>query len=167
MALTRLNNRSISAVTALPSGISYPDGSITLNDIGFGYKLNQMKQCTNISGGYASGLNIWVTVGSIDVTPVSTSSVILLFANMQVNNAVTGSLDSSIWYGDATELKRLGEINVAGRLSCAGHVAHSPNTTSQVTYKIKWSKESGDSASNGNINGFTGNSFMLYEYVPA
>ena len=167
MALTRLNNRSVSAVTALPSGISYPDSSITLNDIGFGYKLNQMIQCTNISTGYASGLGNWITIGSIDITPVSTSSIILLMANTQINNAVSGSLNTSFWLNDSAELMRYGEINIAGRLSASGHRWHTPNTTSSVTYKIKWVKESGDSASNGTINGVNGNAFMLYEYVPA
>ena len=146
-------------------------GAPTIVDLGINYesfdnyKLNQIVRSTNISSGFSSVLSTWFTVGSLLITPVSVNSVILISANMQVSLGVSGSLNSSIWYGES-ELFRFSEINAAGRYGSSGSFVHIPGVTTQITYSIRWLKESGADAVNGTINGTNGNNLFVREYVP-
>jgi hypothetical protein len=123
----------------------------------------QLVRSTNVTSLLASGLNVRRDVGSLVITPRFANSAILILATMTIQNT-GGSLNSSICFNSInTEIFRFNENNVAGRFGHSGSVIHFPGTTSPCTYFMGWLKESGDSASNGSINGNIGNSLMALE----
>jgi hypothetical protein len=84
MSLTRLNNRSVSAVTALPSGIDIPAGVILHADLPSGSVLqifNTSISETSISNG------VTTTMFNVSFTPKKSGSTIVGYANW---NSTTG-----------------------------------------------------------------------------
>lgn len=73
MALTRLNNRSVSAVTALPNGIDIPVGVIQKNDL----PSNSIIQIRNAT--YSTNTTIssssMITIATVQITVLQGSSV--------------------------------------------------------------------------------------------
>ena len=141
MALTRINNNSLSAVTA--AGIPKGTGEI-LQVVQF-----QGSDTIINSSDYTS-----VISGSI--TPSSTSSKILIIVSTLVHKSATGT-DGDYWSAalyrgtvsgtqlrilhDATHFK-LGAISGA-RITISGQELDSPNTTSAQTYTLAAKRHSG------------------------
>ena len=75
MALTRLNNRSVSGVTALPSGVTLPDDTIMPS----GSILQVVFSPT--TGVPATSSTSWATLLSLSITPLYSNSKILIMAN--------------------------------------------------------------------------------------
>ena len=125
----------------------------------------QVVRSTNISTGFAAGLNIRRQVGSLTITPRYSNSAILLLATMTTQIGASGSLNSFISFNTLDgEIFRFSEDNtITGRIGHGGSTIHFPNTTSPCTYFMGWLKESGDSASNGSLNGTIGNSLLALE----
>lgn len=130
MALIRLNNQSISSVTALPSGI--PTGKVlqTVSDYMTG---NGDTVETTSSSFIDTGM-------SVNITPSSTSSKILLIWNIAVYY-FSGDWMISRIMRDSTDISRdIYERNSAGLLQTTGTkiLYDTPNTTSQITYKTQY-----------------------------
>ena len=147
MSITKLNNLSISAVTALPSGV--------------GGKVLQVVTATSTSSTITTSTS-YVDVGvSLSITPSSASSKIFLIAT-SVNelNGASKTLDVRI-------LRNSTEINSAsykedssgtgGKTTGAMNLLDSPSTTSAITYKLQIKSLDGTiivfnvNASSGNI----------------
>ena len=137
MALIRLNNQSISAVTALPVGI--PTGKVV--------QVQQTKLTTSASH---SG-NSYASFGlDLNITPTSASNTILLFVNAYVSS---NTASANNFY----ELRR-GSTTIIGdtciRLSGAEgsnqrfynlvlNWIDSPATTSQIQYNVRMRTNAG------------------------
>jgi hypothetical protein len=138
MALIKLNNQSLTAVSALPAGL----------DTG---KVLQVVQTTGTTTAQPSTNETWVDcTASITITPSSASSKILLMhsAGGLVNNVGDASLrilrnttvliESDRWgYRDGTTYAPINWSN---------SYLDSPSTTSAVTYKWQIRKEGGTSS---------------------
>jgi len=144
MALTKLNNQSLSAVTSagLPSG--------TVLQV----QRTQIDATSVIS--CASGTGTEFSVLSVNITPVSTSSIIKIEAMINGEWADEAATWDSAWffYRDSTKLSApaAGNRNVGIRMgsslsytstdnSSTPELAiynyfDTPSTTSQVTYKV-------------------------------
>ena len=136
MALTKLNNQSLSAVTSagLPSGTVLQVQSATLTTI------------TTMSGNsYAD-----VSGMSVSITPSSTSSKILVLVNMHVNPANSMGVvwkllrnTTDIAVNNASNISTGGAYcdtgGSAGNSWNGNSISHldSPSTTSSVTYKVQ------------------------------
>jgi len=131
MAITRLNNNSITSITALPSGID--TGKI-------GQVISQTLSTCQTS---TSGTSYVDTSFSINITPTATSSKIYVtfdcggiyhnqgeggFIRVRYNN------DTQIYNtGDYTCYRGGSDLQIGSGIS----VLHSPNTTSEKNYKIQ------------------------------
>lgn len=137
MALVRLNNQSISSVTALPSGI--PTG-----------KVLQTVQGTKTNRFSFSASN-WNLVSGLDVsiTPSSTSSKILIRCNMTwgmnsgttLNLRISRGTGDTIFIGDTDGNRervttRLSPSNTYWSFPVSLEYLDSPNTTSSINYRI-------------------------------
>ena len=143
MALIKLNNQSISAVSALPSGV----------DVG---KIGQI-QSTTLSSTLSFTSSTTSTFAdisglSVNITPTATSSKI--FIMFLLNIAVGGGSkhmrlvrdSTAISIGDAGSSNQI-RSTISSRPTSsnydldisplAGNFLDSPNTTSQITYKIQ------------------------------
>jgi hypothetical protein len=133
MSITKLNNLSVSALTALPSGL--------------GGKVLQVVQTVKTdSFSLVSGTFTDVTGLSVSITPSSASNKILVTAMI----SGTGSNDASakllrgstdIALGDASSARtRMTTALERGGFEATGIIINfldSPNTTSATTYKIQ------------------------------
>jgi hypothetical protein len=147
MSITKLNNLSVSALTALPSGL--------------GGKVLQVVTATTTSATVTTSTS-YVDVGvSLSITPSSASNKIFLVAT-SVNelNGASKTLDVRI-------LRNSTEINSAsykedssgtgGKTTGAMNLLDSPATTSAITYKLQIKSLDGTiivfnvNASSGNI----------------
>ena len=146
MALTRLNNRSVSAVTELPSGV------ITASDVPAGSVI-QVKQSLFGSADFQQSLTTGTTIyGSINITPSSSSNKILAFASNHNERATPnsgGSITASYYYFariyrnsvEGPELDNANGHQFPQQARQYGMVQwlDSPNTTSQISYSVKCS----------------------------
>ncbi len=147
MALTRLNNRSVSAVTTLPSGI------ITSADVPVGSVL-QVKQSTFNTADFDNSMTTGsIIYGSISITPSSANNKILVFAshhNERANGSGGGVVSASYYY--FARIYRNGSVEGPELDNASGHQfpqqarqlgmsqwLDSPNTTSSVSYSVKCS----------------------------
>ena len=135
MAIIKLNNKSISAVTALPTGL--------------GGKVLQVVS--------ASAANDLVTTStsfvdihlSLNITPSATSSkIFVVYTGNNETNGTGGNrlsvqmLRDSTQIADATGVGSLGSEN--GIVTSASlSVLDSPSTTSQITYKMQGKSDDG------------------------
>lgn len=159
MALIRLNNQSLTNVTALPSGIVDPAGIVQV-------KYAQYEGISNVT----LGGNNTVTFAdlSVDITPTSSSNKILLQAMVMGEFANRTMTWNGLWFfvRDSTELRNLaaGGRNSGAAISYISHESDnastpegvnysyidSPNSTSQITYHV--GHRSPNSAINFNLN---------------
>jgi len=140
MALIRLNNQSLTNVTALPAAI--PTGSVL------------QVQSTPFTGTFSTNSGSWVDVTgfNVSITPSATSSKILIFVNVNANSNDFFGLDlqrdgTSINIGDSSNLGNRqyaswGSLQMYGWSAEANppfsiHIYDSPSTTSQVTYQLR------------------------------
>ena len=143
MAIIRLNNQSISSVTALPSGI--PTG-----------KVLQVKQTTKLDTfSTTSSSNTDVTGLSVAITPSSSSNKIFITASISLGSAnadknlnlfVTRG-DTEIYKADQSGSNRQraggglhyhhGISQTVGTYSTNIMFLDSPSSSSELTYKIR------------------------------
>ena len=151
MAITRLNNNSISSVTALPSGV--------------GGKILQVKQTTKLDTfSTTSSSNTDVTGLSVTITPSSSSNKIFITASISLGSAnADRNLNLFVTRGD-TEIYKADQSGSNRQRAGGGlHYHHgisqtigtystnimfldSPSSTSELTFKIR---------ANAGVNGGT------------
>jgi|DEB0MinimDraft_6_1074348.scaffolds.fasta_scaffold205266_1 hypothetical protein len=132
MAITRLNNNSITSVTALPSGV--------------GGKVLQVKSAYITTGVTGNHTTFQATGLSVSITPSSTSSKI--FATVQggafYNTTIAGVTMRCTIYRDSTNLGD-SDYGLARYSSLGGSwtitphsfsVLDSPSSTSSLTYEV-------------------------------
>lgn len=188
MALTRLNNRSVSAVTALPSGIDIPTGSILASDLNFtpGKVLQVLQAFRTNSGTFGSSSYVDLSPFTITMTPSSTNSKFLLIANLMLTQYQgTAQVrftrnDSAIGFADASSSRTQSTVGVFYQNSDQNHQNNpttaifldSPSTTSSVTYKVQGKTQdggtcflnrSGNDADNGNWSHRSTSNFIVME----
>ena len=157
MALVRLNNQSISSVTALPSGVDVGKiGQVVNSSVDY----NHLSSSQSFTDMLSASATVWET----SITPSSTSSKILVMGSISVN-AYNGSGDEGrasvkafykIGSGSYTQYKEYYE-NVGGydygsvnggvwiKQSLPISSLLSPSTTSAVTFKFQMAVNSGAS----------------------
>ena len=137
MAIIKPNNNTISAITALPAAI--PTGRIKqiVNSV--------YTTVVNFSGGSFSDVGL-----TANITPSSSSNKILVILNVQIGKGG----GSSSHHGNIKLLRDSTELNPEGSEildslayddtggylypgSVCVHYLDTPNTTSQITYKIQ------------------------------
>ena len=127
MSITKLNNLSISAVTALPSGV--------------GGKVLQVVSATDSTARSTSSAS-YVTASntlSASITPSSSSNKILVLANTNLRGSVgVANMFSTVFRG-ATNLASSGQFcsdfNGNGSYLSTSYL-DSPSTTSSTTYQV-------------------------------
>ena len=134
MALIKLNNQSLTAVTSLPSGV--------------GGKLLQVQNFTTTTSITTTSTSFAATILTDQITPSSTSSKILIFVNGGRSSYQTGasegvqSLYVSVGGGSYSEVAsmmeghRNGGTDGYGKPATAFIYLHSPSTTSTLDYKV-------------------------------
>ena len=143
MALTRISNQSLTSVTALPAAI--PTG-----------KILQVSSFVQASGGQTVSTSTYTDLTNItlNITPSATSSKIFLTANiaseLNINNGNRGYgmkflRGSTAIYGSGNTY----EVYIQspdGQHYFPHHFSYidSPNTTSQITYKVQVATEGGN-----------------------
>tara|TARA_R100001480_G_scaffold153707_1_gene157262 strand:- start:50 stop:535 length:486 start_codon:yes stop_codon:yes gene_type:complete len=157
MALIKLNNQSISAVSALPSGI----------DTG---KIGQVLQVTHSSDISTTSTSFVDTGISLAITPSATSSKILVMTDIlaytaggnQGNHMFTKILRGST---DLAERRVMTYDQGGSGVEYESNISHmyldSPSTTSATTYKIQYRMGTGSSARIHHGSGKTGSLTLL------
>ena len=139
MAITRLNNNSITSVSALPNLASLPSGIPT-------GKILQVKTTGHLATFQSSTTGIVdITNGSLTITPNSTSSKIFcLVGGSTYANASNTWHYCKLWrsgIGSATQLfsQQLGGYGDSGQETNAIQINYtdSPSTTSELTYYVR------------------------------
>jgi hypothetical protein len=144
MSITKLNNLSISAVTALPSGV--------------GGKVLQVVSATKTNTFSTTSTTLTDITGlSLSITPSSTSSKILIFGNISSSTLagrvisftlVRGSTSIGVSsntqdYGGTIAQYHNSNVNDS-IINNSLHFYDSPSTTSATTYKIQTRVNVGD-----------------------
>ena len=129
MAITRLNNNSISSVTALPSGI----------DLG---KIGQVVQASANSGNNSSSASFTNTACAIEITPTATSSKVLVMMTFMYKNPQHNKAFWTIYRG-STNLGNTNDGLVGSKFAggetravCSMNYLDSPSTTSTISYNV-------------------------------
>ena len=139
MALTKINNNTLSAVTTLPSAIATG-------------KVLQVVSATD-STERASTSSSYVTASntlSVDITPSSTSSKIFIFATTTGHANTSASFRRYTIYRDATNLGGSNGMQIVYNENSADIIntvslsyLDSPNSTSEITYQLYGKTASG------------------------
>lgn len=139
MALTKLNNQSLGAVTA--AGIPIRSGSVL-----------QVKQATGTTVAQPSSNNTFVDcTAAVTITPSSSSSKILLMHTAggllaNVGDASIRLLRDSTVVMTSTRHGYKDSNTSYSAMNWANQYLDSPSTTSAVTYKWQIAKQTGPSA---------------------
>jgi len=140
MAITRLNNNSITSVTALPSGV--------------GNGVLQVVQATTSTNTNISVDSFTDTTLSASITPQSSSNKILIITNQlghSAENNTTGSNCNFRLMRDTTEIYQIETLyessdnSARDQFPVSGSMVYldSPSTTNSITYKTQ-AKEDGE-----------------------
>ena len=168
MAITRLNNNSITSVTALPSGAtdaitSLPNLASLPSGIPTG-KVVQVQQ-TKLTTSASHNTSSYAAFGlDVNITPTSASNTILLFVNAYVSsNTQTANNYYELRRGSTTIIS-----DTVIRIPQEGQTVYrfynlvfnwidSPATTSQIQYNVRMKTNAGVMYVNtpGNQGGFT------------
>jgi hypothetical protein len=145
MALIRLNNQSISSVTALPNLASLPSG-IDTGKIG---QVLQGVANTQLITSSSSFTNIGF---DLNITPTSSSSKILatFFCPALKTNDANTRMETKLFYtvgGVESEVQSFGwcvynEVVDDSAQTTGGSCLHSPSSTSELTYTVKFNNVS-------------------------
>ena len=152
MAITRLNNNSITSVTALPSGI----------DVG---KIGQVVQGTRLTSSLENtSTTAYIDVLSASITPSATSSkiliVIMCFHNMRNNGGNECGIRQRI-LRDSTDIYTVANNDTGFSNGCSHYLGasgaspdswqttslqylDSPTSTSSINYKLQGNNFSGN-----------------------
>lgn len=147
MALTRLNNRSVSAVTALPSGIDIPAGAIVRADLPVGTIIQTVAFRSQI-GVSMTTTTLADTGYGATITPTNSSNKIkVTFACSELRSR--GDVGANIdLYRNGTNIvaifKEIGYSGGAGGTQTTGSIGmgaawsyvDSPASTSALTYQV-------------------------------
>ena len=155
MAITRLNNNSISAVSALPSGID-------TGKVGQTTTTKVTTQTTNSSSSYAD-----VSGFTFNFTPTATTSNVLISCSLSgaVDNHSTGET-ACVWklMRDSTDLQEIVLTSNYGNWIQINtpftFYDTAISTTSQVTYKFQAKQILGGAAIKFNTGYSTANNFQ-------
>lgn len=136
MAIIKPNNNTLSAITALPTGL--------------GGKVLQVVTATDSTSRSTTSTS-YVTASntlSVDITPSSTSSKIFITLSTTVSSPSNTWAGHITIYRDSTNLASDKFINAHGTSTYqveggAISVLDSPNTTSQTTYQLYMKVQSG------------------------
>jgi hypothetical protein len=139
MSITKLNNLSVSALTALPSGL--------------GGKVLQVKEASDGTARTTTSTS-FVTASntlSVSITPSSASNKVLIFANITYSYSSSGRIDFTFFRG-ATNIAPVSSFvaNHSGsvEMPVSFMFLDSPSSTSALTYQVYWRMSSGT----GNMN---------------
>ena len=135
MSITKLNNLSVSALTALPSGV--------------GGKVLQVQNMTTTSSTTTTSTSFVVTALTLSITPSSASNKILILATGNVNNTsaskwcyatiAKGGTNLGANEGMTGVYSNGGDIHAP----CTMVYLDSPNSTSSLTYDVRIKADSG------------------------
>ena len=143
MALTKINNNTLSAVTTLPSAIATG-------------KVLQVVTATDSTPRGTSSTSFTLASSSLtlNITPSATSSKIFVTFSSNVYNATSGNNVFVSIFKDSTNLGTTNEgfcriTSGSGTVlvPATSSVLDSPSSTSQITYGVKLSHSSGSTQS--------------------
>ena len=141
MALTKINNNTLSAVTTLPSAIATG-------------KVLQVVTATDSTNRATTSTSFALNSSSltVNITPSATSSKILVFLSCMLY--IASSAGRLAIFRDAVNLADDAEDSHAvtdggGKYYATSgmHVLDSPSSTSEITYQMRFKSESGTSTS--------------------
>ena len=150
MALTKINNNTLSAVTTLPAGV--------------GGKVLQVANVVNSTQTSTTSTSYTDLGMSLAITPSATSSKILIQVNLNGSLLNTGSsevlntrLQVTPSGGSASTIAVYNGYGLAGQANqgvgtISGSTLHSPNSTSAQTYKIQFRSLNGNAVLLGTNN---------------
>lgn len=141
-SLTRLNNRSVSAITTLPSGIDIPTGVIAKSDLPVGSTLQSISVVSSTVSVITT--NNDTTILTISITPSSLTSKILVIVSLSIAKsdgytAYTKLKRNGTWIYPYTSDRGFPIRNTStewGVEMPTFHYTDSPNTTSTITYTV-------------------------------
>ena len=151
MAITRLNNNSVTSVSALPSLASLPSGI----DTG---KINQVVNATYSTITGNSSTTHADTGLTASITPSATSSKVFILAMLScyITRASAETYMNLDIVRDSTIIYEQGSQNFGGYIGNSNYYQDSktqtitfldsPNTTSSTTYKITFAQQGGGTA---------------------
>ena len=145
MSITKLNNLSISAVTALPSGVG-------------GKVLQVVQTILDTTTSTTSTSHVDISGLSLSITPSSASNKVFILVDMALgestaNNLVAWNLvrgSTALGFGATSATYQqtgvaINELSTGGNglLKQSTQYLDSPSTTSATTYKIQWRTSGG------------------------
>jgi len=129
MAIIKPNNNTISAITALPAAITTG-------------KVLQVVQ-GSISAETDTSSSSYVATGlSVNITPSSTSNKIFVTVTGSIDNQASGRVPRVTIYRDSTAIDSNDGLSLSYSQTdrticpCSFSKLDTPNTTSQITYKV-------------------------------
>jgi hypothetical protein len=149
MALTKINNNTLSAITGLPAGV----GGKVLQTVTAEYST----QADSTSATFAdTGL-------TANITPSSTSNKILVIVNHTNTRANGGTQIGLKLFRDATEIRvsrYLADTNDASRNHISVTIVEldSPSSSSEITYKTQFNNEQASGTTTVQLGGTNGTS---------
>ena len=134
MALTKINNNTLSAITGLPAGV--------------GGKVLQVVQATDTAETDTSSTSYVATGLSVNITPSSSSNKVLIIAMGVLDNDTTGSAPRVTIYRDSTNIgiaDGLSRNYATTRLIVPVSLSKldTPSSSSQITYSVRIKSASG------------------------
>ena len=161
----KLNNDVISGLTALGAEPADTDeflisdaGTIKRLDYSYikgGGKVLQVVGATSTNETTTTSTSYQAVTDGVSITPSASSSKVLLFANFEVSGTDSAIRTATSFFRDSTEVtsgSRLAQLNAQGNTESAATPTQmsmvfldSPSTTSQVTYKIAFKRQSNQS----------------------
>jgi len=147
MAIITLNNNSLSSVTSLPAAIS--TGKV-LQVVSGTDNTTRSASSSNFSHGNSTAI--------ATLTPSSSSNKIVVIASTTTERGGSGVATFSVFRDNSTNLAtnyfyRNGHTG-GGEHFC-GVYLDSPNTTSEINYRIKFTNSTGSTTYIGHDNGLT------------
>ena len=135
MALTKINNNTLSAITGLPAGV--------------GGKVLQVVSASTTSAVVTTSTSFVDINLSLDITPSATSSkIFVIYTGNNETNGTGGNRLNLQMLRDATQIADstlIGTLNPASGVVTAASLSKldEPNTTSEITYKMQGNSNDG------------------------
>ena len=145
MALTKINNNTLSAITGLPTGVG-------------GKVLQVVSTVKKTETSTSSNTAVNITGMSVAITPSSSSNKILITANLYIGQTsgfnrvlctITGG-NAASYIGDANGALRRVSSSTSNRVNDGYGMLNqtmsfydAPATTSEITYQLQWQTNGG------------------------
>ena len=132
MAIIKPNNNTLSAITALPTGL--------------GGKVLQVVTATTATNTNTDSQSFVATSLTANITPSATSSKVYVCACSDLDNQVSSVQAFATIYRDSTNLANVGSsynfgncfvLNGRGIFPISMHTLDTPSSTSQLTYTVR------------------------------